>query len=1151
MYKPRETDLQYARMALLERLATPVEVQRALGLLRRIAEAGGTAPHIGEMLVGQGTINDDQDMKLRERIKEVEGAVNDAQSGLHEVPRRLGRYEVLERIGRGGMGVVYKAKQLNMDRVVALKILAAHLTRDRKYIKQFIREARAAGQINHPNIVGVHEVGQAEGHFFIGMEYVEGRTLSRELLARGRFKTADTLDIARQVAAGLRAAEKRKIVHRDIKPDNIILTPRGDIKVTDLGLAKRLADVTSASQSSLGCGTPYYMAPEQARNSSRVDTRTDIYALGATLYHLSTGKLPFEGPSSVEVLMRAASDRLIPPSILCPEVPAALSDLIERMMSRDPDGRPSGALALLDEIDQVRKELEGSRGGRRRSRRNTRTRPGASLLGGSGPAALVQTAAWALAALAVIGFAVQLTGRGKKPPELAPRLVPEPPINGGNVEPPPNGGNGTTPKNGDAPNDAKIRELLALLRPVLTSEDPAAYADALARCDQHLAKAGKLAPALEQLRSELVARMEFLAGRELARRSWLANQALAWGRPGRALRFVEGTARLWPGTAAAKGVTRQRAALAARAGGEINGLGRRFAGLLAAERFDRAEGLLKEVAGEDFARCRDWKAAAASGLTNARKAAAESAVGLSAESRLIARELPAAEKKMARWDFRGATNDLDAAARKAPKGSRARLRLELAAKRARSLLRFQLRIFADLKKRKPPLADSAFRDNPLGLLVTNANFGGLVMVDGGGNGVLTLIEWNKLKQSELLALAKQVVTRRSAHDQLGMALLYVSARDMAEAEKYLAAAEKTAGMRARTAAHRKEMNFLASPDQEAAAEALETKVRALLASGQPASALRGLGRLLADARRTAYVSARREVLGKLVGEAGRDCVRGGPFSARVRETLPGCLRLHYDFSKKDSARDWNITEKSSPARLNWLPVFAGNFRAAFELSGAAEKTALTLTPVMRDGAERVLGPLRLEAAGPQWADRELAKVKDAEPSARPAEGIELELRDGEVRWGTQSAAGRSALPRELLDGLASGEITGWRLSLELALTTGRVTAARIDCRPGAAEMKTIRRAREKAAADRLQRAMKVAPEYRAADLDRFIAEYRDVGPKAAEAELEKARLLKKAGKFAEARAVLDRFMVTYPGQTSVFPQARRMLEDIRKVGTRR
>ena len=143
------------------------------------------------------------------------------------------------------------------------------------------------------------------------------------------------------------------------------------------------------------------------------------------------------------------------------------------------------------------------------------------------------------------------------------------------------------------------------------------------------------------------------------------------------------------------------------------------------------------------------------------------------------------------------------------------------------------------------------------------------------------------------------------------------------------------------------------------------------------------------------------------------------------------------------------------------------------------------------------------------------------------------------------------LPAELLDGLASGNVIGWRLSLELAAGTGGVTGGRLDCRFGATEMESVRRAREKAAADRLEGAMKVVPELRAADLDRFIAEYRDVARKAAEAELERARLLKKAGRFKEARARLERFMVTYPSQSSIFPQARSMLEGIRKAGSRR
>ena len=384
MYKHREPDLLFARMALLERLATPAQIQKAMGMLRRIAQAGGTPPSIGEVLIGEKIITEEQSRGLSARLEEANRAITDAQAGLHEVPRRVGRYELLERIGRGGMGAVYRARQLNMDRVVALKVLAPHLTRDSKYIKQFIREARAAGQINHANIVSVHEVGEADGHFFICMEFVEGRTLSRELLARRRIPALEALDQAAQVAEALAAAEKAGIVHRDIKPDNLIRTPKGRIMVTDLGLAKRLADVTSAGQTGWACGTPYYMAPEQARDSRRVDTRSDIYSLGATLYHLTTGKLPFEGDSSVEVLMRAATDRLVPPAILCPEVPQPLSDLIERMMAREPEGRPQTAVALIGEIAGCRREIESAGSGRGPSRRLPRGARGAGAAAGTG-----------------------------------------------------------------------------------------------------------------------------------------------------------------------------------------------------------------------------------------------------------------------------------------------------------------------------------------------------------------------------------------------------------------------------------------------------------------------------------------------------------------------------------------------------------------------------------------------------------------------------------------------------------------------------------------------------------------------------------------------------------------------------------------------
>jgi len=587
VYKHREADLLFARMALLERLASPSQIQKAMTMLRRIAEAGGAPPPIGEVLIGEKLITEEQHQQLATRLAEANAAITEEQAGLHEVPRRVGRYELLERIGRGGMGAVYRARQLNMDRVVALKVLAPHLTRDAKYIKQFIREARAAGQINHANIVAVHEVGEADGHFFICMEHVEGRPLSRELLARGRLPALEVLDYAAQVASALAAAEKAGIVHRDIKPDNLIRTPRGQIKVTDLGLAKRLSDATSAGQTGWACGTPYYMSPEQARDSRKVDTRSDIYSLGATLYHLVTGKLPFEGDSSVEVLMRAATDRLVPPAILSPEVPQALSDLIERMMAREPEDRPQSAAGLLSELSAVRQEVEALGSGRGRSRRAPRAAKPPRPPGGAGPMSLVLAGARVVAVLAVAGLIVELVvprqpapaapavgeRRPKRPrPPLAP--IPEP------------------PGPDESARDAEMRGLFERLRAALEAPAASGWAALLGECDAKLESAGRWRPALKRARADLAAQAEGLALDELERRRWLAAEALAWFRPAAALAQAEEVARLWPGTAAAKSAAQERAALAERAAKAGADLESAFAAALAAERFDRAAELL-------------------------------------------------------------------------------------------------------------------------------------------------------------------------------------------------------------------------------------------------------------------------------------------------------------------------------------------------------------------------------------------------------------------------------------------------------------------------------------------------------------------------------------------------------------------------------
>lgn len=253
----------------------------------------------------------------------------------------LGGCQLLERIGRGGMGVVYKAKQLNLGRTVAVKILASDLASDEGFVRRFVQEARSAALLNHPNIVHINDVGEFQGVFYFVMEYVDGQNLRELLKTVKKLDVPRAVDIAVQVCHALRHAHSRGIIHRDIKPENIMLTQEGSVKLADLGLAKRVASENSASLTHAGAilGTPYYMAPEQAKDFRHVDRRSDIYSLGVTLYRMLTGRVPFDGRSPIEVMIKAIDGKKVPVREWNPEVPPELEAVVDRMMHKNPDQR--------------------------------------------------------------------------------------------------------------------------------------------------------------------------------------------------------------------------------------------------------------------------------------------------------------------------------------------------------------------------------------------------------------------------------------------------------------------------------------------------------------------------------------------------------------------------------------------------------------------------------------------------------------------------------------------------------------------------------------------------------------------------------------------------------------------------------------------
>ena len=280
----------------------------------------------------------------------------------------LGGYRLVRKIAEGGMGTVYEAIQLNLSRKVALKILTEELASRPEFLQRFEREAKAAAALNHPNVVQVHDFGQTQGWHYLIMEYVEGEDLSDYAEQHGKLSIVAALDTIEQAAQALKAACEKSIVHRDVKPSNLLLMRDGRVKVLDLGLAKILTEASELTLSGIGMGSPYFMAPEQASNARGVDHRADIYALGLTLLFLLTGKRPFDGDTPFSIVLAHANKPLPRGTELGTELPGEVEALIQRMSAKDPAKRYANYELLIDDLRRVKAgyapafKLRGSKG---------------------------------------------------------------------------------------------------------------------------------------------------------------------------------------------------------------------------------------------------------------------------------------------------------------------------------------------------------------------------------------------------------------------------------------------------------------------------------------------------------------------------------------------------------------------------------------------------------------------------------------------------------------------------------------------------------------------------------------------------------------------------------------------------------------------
>jgi serine/threonine-protein kinase len=336
-------ETEIARLVVERQLATQEDVDRCRALAQQESQRTLTAILLKEQVVTQ---------KQMERIRRT--ALETAQA-----KQQIPGYKILGTLGSGAMATVYRAVQLNLDREVAIKVLPRKLAENAEYVKLFYKEGRAAAKLNHANIVQAIDVGEANGFHYFVMEYVRGHTLYDELsppppAPAKIFEEAEALRIIIQIGRALKHAHAQGLIHRDVKPKNIMMAEEGVAKLADMGLARSTADLEAAkAEAGRAFGTPYYISPEQIRGELNIDFRADIYSLGATLYHMVTGRVPFEGATPVAVMQKHLKEPLVPPDHLNTKLSAGLGEVVEVMMAKDRNRRYASTQDMLVDLEAI------------------------------------------------------------------------------------------------------------------------------------------------------------------------------------------------------------------------------------------------------------------------------------------------------------------------------------------------------------------------------------------------------------------------------------------------------------------------------------------------------------------------------------------------------------------------------------------------------------------------------------------------------------------------------------------------------------------------------------------------------------------------------------------------------------------------------
>ena len=330
-------DSLIGRLAIDRGLASSDDV-KAAKTVRRL----DSSKSLGVVLVEQGVITRSQLDRLRPELDDRGG-------------KQIPGYHVIKKLGAGAMAQVFKARQLSLDRIVAIKVLPQKFTSNADFVERFYAEGKAAAKLNHPNIVQAYDVGKAgEYHYFV-MEFVDGRTVFDDISGKGPYREDAAVRIAIEVANALKHSHERGFIHRDVKPKNIMIEDdTGRAKLADMGLARAVNDREAAElEAGKAYGTPYYISPEQIRGEVDVDFRADIYSLGATLYHMITGQVPFDGPNPSAVMRKHLSEELTPPDHLNPQLSSGIGEVVEVCLNKDRNKRYNSTGDLLEDLQAI------------------------------------------------------------------------------------------------------------------------------------------------------------------------------------------------------------------------------------------------------------------------------------------------------------------------------------------------------------------------------------------------------------------------------------------------------------------------------------------------------------------------------------------------------------------------------------------------------------------------------------------------------------------------------------------------------------------------------------------------------------------------------------------------------------------------------